>query len=304
MIRRIAAGGQFGWTLSLSLLSCGSDIDPLDTVGAGTNMSGPGGGPGGGDPSGPGEPTGGTTEASATGVATTTTSGDPTTSGGAEPGREICDEYLACLTVTMPEMVPSAQMGFGPMGTCWEGTPESIQQCINACEGALEALHMTYPTEPACSECEETADCPDGERCTAGSCNPPTCGDGIVDDGEICDYPENGCADCMGATCNPFTNQGCRGEDSCQLVFSDAAFTVCTTSEPLPEGAPCPMLQDYCGLGNICAPAEFVPGCAGTGCCAPLCQLQTSDACPDGLVCGEFFAESALGNYAGVCVPG
>jgi len=289
-------------SLSLPLLACGSDSDPLDSIGATANTSGPVSGPSSNDPSGPSDPTGGTTGGSETGTGTTTDA-DPTTTGGTEPGREICDDYLDCLAATVPEMLPSAQMGFGPMGTCWEGSPESIQQCIDACAGALDTLHMTYPDEPACAECEDSPDCPVGERCTAGACNPPMCGDGIVDDGEICDDPENGCADCMGANCNPFTNQGCAGENSCQLVFAEPAFTLCTPSDPLPEGSPCPMLQDYCGLGNICAPAEFVPGCAVNACCAPLCKLQEADTCPDGLVCTASFADSALGNYVGLCAP-
>ncbi|MFZ6185799.1 hypothetical protein [Nannocystis pusilla] len=285
------------FALSLVGLGCGSDSDPLDSIGATANMSGPGSN----GPSGPGEPPGGTTagaESETDGVEPTT--GDATTTGEAEPGREICEVYLDCLAVTVPEMLPSAQMGFGQSGTCWEGTPEAMQQCIDACVAGIDQLHMSFPDEPKCFECAETADCPAGERCVAGGCAPPKCGDGIVDEGELCDYPEGGCFDCDELLCNPLTNQGCEATEFCQLYFDGT--TECNEGPPLPEGASCSFDYPACDAGLICMPGGYLLGCDDEACCTPLCDLQNGAVCPAGLNCNNtYFLDKPVGNY-GMCI--
>ncbi|WP_434419197.1 hypothetical protein [Nannocystis pusilla] len=290
-----------GWTLALSLLACGSDTDPLDSVGATRSASGPEG-----DPSA-------ATTATATTTATTTatdtatdTAADPTSTGGAEPSREVCDAYLDCLAVTSPEQLPQAQEGFGPMGTCWQGTPESMQQCIDACATALGQQHELFPDEPKCFECEETADCPAGERCTDRGCVVPMCGDGIVDDGEVCDFPEGGCQPgCDGPLCNPFNHAPCPEGTACGFLwFEGDLHASCVDPEPLPVGTPCGSSpEDLCGAGQICVSAPFALDCADTFCCTPLCNLQDGALCPNGGECDDFLAMTIFGNQVGICVP-
>ena len=113
----------------------------------------------------------------------TDTDGEPTT-GGPAPTREACDHYLDCLAVVSPAELPAAQTGFGPDGSCWDGPPESIAQCIQACESSLKDLNKSNPTEPACYLCDGDEDCPQGTSCLPGECRPPNCGDGQIDDDE------------------------------------------------------------------------------------------------------------------------
>ncbi|MCY0991214.1 hypothetical protein OV203_28975 [Nannocystis sp. ILAH1] len=282
--------------------ACGSDTDPLASAGPTTNTTAPGPGPSSGAASTDDEPT---STATATDAGTDTGSEPTSTTGGMEPSQATCDQYLECLAATAPAMLPDAQAGFGPMGTCWQGSPETIQQCIDACATGLAQQHALFPDEPKCFECLETGDCPPGERCTSGTCDPPKCGDGIVDADEVCDNPAGGCQDCDAVACNPLTNVGCQANEACQLLHlgDSETFVTCIPGEPLPPGAPCPDLGDNCGLGNTCALAEYVPDCDSTLCCALLCNLQDGNVCPDGHVCVEYVENSPLGNLVGLCAP-
>ncbi len=75
------------------------------------------------------------------------TTGEPT--GGPSP-MEVCERYLDCLAVAAPSELPDAQQGYGPDGTCWQGSPETAEQCLDACRAGLEQLHGALPDEPRC----------------------------------------------------------------------------------------------------------------------------------------------------------
>lgn len=139
--------------LHASLLACGPDKDPLDSV---TNVAtgNPTGSPSGGsDPSG--DPSGGTdTSDSATddtgSVTSGMTSGVTTGETGGAGGHPACDQYIECLGAVSPESVPEAEMAFGPNSSCWQLTPDIEQMCIESCQMGLSAYAELYPEEPAC----------------------------------------------------------------------------------------------------------------------------------------------------------
>lgn len=58
-------------------------------------------------------------------------------------------------------------------------------------------------------------------------------------------------------------------------------------------GSECEYVND-CGAGLLCAPPDWVPGCAsGSGCCTPYCDV-TQPACPDaelGVECRAWYSE-------------
>lgn len=286
-----------GILLSLALAACSGDKDPLDMLSttASTSTTTGGASTSSGDPSGGPEPTGGGS------------------SGGGPnlPTREVCDRYLECLAVTSPQSLPDAQAGFGPDGTCWDGPPESQQQCITACQTALEDLYtIYYPDEPACALCEVAEDCGPNMMCEDGACAEvvgPGCGDGIVQPDETCDLPY--CVDdCQSAPCNPFTHAGCAQGEECRFAWFDLQLGVdcLPKDDTLPtDGASCTYTDssiDYCAAGLVCAPEWLINGCPDTGCCTRLCNVQEPDNCPNGRVCQMMPEFYYYESYVGVCV--
>ncbi len=71
-------------------------------------------------------------------------------STGELPPLEVCELYLDCLSVAAPSELPAAQAGFGPDGTCWQGSPETAEQCLEACRAGLDQLQQVFPDEPMC----------------------------------------------------------------------------------------------------------------------------------------------------------
>ena len=92
------------------------------------------------------------------------------------------------------------------------------------------------------------------------------------------------------AFCDPLA-QDCPGGRSC--VAADTHF-VCVRDESGDGGAmgdPCESLAG-CDPGLFCLAALAWPGCRGTACCAPACDLQDPDGCdagPDGVECVAWY---------------
>ena len=135
-----------------AIVACGGDNDSGAEHSAGASDDGSGG---------PGP-----------GTTTDPTTGDAATSNetGVEPPTMMraCELYLDCLSVVSPGQLPMQQEGFGPDGTCWQGSPETAEQCITACQTALAGLHESYLEEPKCGLCQENPDCPADSLCAAG----------------------------------------------------------------------------------------------------------------------------------------
>lgn len=147
--------------LTLLLVACAPDKDPLDTLSTGaTAASNSGGSNSGGSNSGGTDGTSGASNSggtdSGTGGGTTgdsgPTSGGPTsgTTGGAtgEPA-QVCLDYLACVGVVAPDILPDIEMALGPDGPCWMD-PQLAEQCAEQCALGLEQYGTQYPDVPEC----------------------------------------------------------------------------------------------------------------------------------------------------------
>lgn len=293
---------QHAWKIplvSLLLLQCGQDKDPtLTTTGVGTD-----------DPDGGAE------------------SGTPT--GGAAGPHAPCERYLECLAAT-PQWSMDAETLLGEDGTCWQGGADEVAACIDACRIGLESFHMQYPDLPQCAQCQVDGDCAPGSTCSADNecVAPASCGDGILDPGEICDGP--GCdPDCAGPqACQPVNNAGCGPNEVCK-VSHQVAVCVPYPVDPAGPMEPCHGDNDTTGgyyyetdsygtygdtygdsgdTGDIpyvdnCAPGlQCILGpieCQGESCCMPFCLIGEIP-CPDGAQCIWFQYPSPL-DYLGVC---
>jgi hypothetical protein len=274
--------------LGLSILaatSAGCSNKESETAGGGqeTTAGDPSGDPGG-DPTG--DPGGDPTD-------------DPTGSTGSQ---RICELYLNCLAVIAPTELPAAQQGFGPEGTCWQGSQASADQCLMACATGLTDWHEIYPDEAACGLCQAEDDCKDGTVCQGGECGAPlpeNCGDGKLDADEVCDDPICD-EDCLGpAVCNPLNQVGCAEGEACLYLYPDV---FCGPDEPgLPQlGETCGPAT-ICVAGTLCVPASNFSNCDGEGCCAAFCDRGDSGDCPGTCADGEGFIEPSLDRQVGFC---
>ncbi|PCC67749.1 hypothetical protein SAMN02745121_02385 [Nannocystis exedens] len=285
----------------LGISGC-SDSDPLDSVSGATHVSATNVSSAGSNGS---ATDGGNTEGdSEGGTDTAGTAGEPTT--GESSMHEVCEHYLDCLAVVSPAELPTAQAGFGPDGSCWNGPIETIEQCLYACESGWEALHNGHPDEPACYLCVSDDDCAAGLACVDGDCRSPNCGDGTLDDDEVCDG-QFGCKlDCTAEGCNPLSSAGCGEGEQC---FVDQSSTLCLAPGGDLPGAhePCePEAPGTCAAGLLCVSAFDVPDCdpeVFEYCCEHLCNVQDGpEACPGGLTCYGIGLEPPQGEYVGVCL--
>ncbi|PCC69304.1 hypothetical protein SAMN02745121_08767 [Nannocystis exedens] len=222
---------------------------------------------------------------SATGMSET----DGPTSGGPDTGgvsQVSCERYLNCIAATDPAALPAAQMGFGPDAPCWQGSPETAEQCLNACQTGLKSAHMVYPDEPACFLCDDDTDCGAEEQCQAGTCKFVGCGDGIVSDDEVCDGPS--CPDCHApGLCNPLSHAGCEASEQCLRIENEFQ---CANMPNAPGYHEECTYDVACGAGLVCT--IFDPVCGE--CCNKLCRTDGTANCD----CSPFDPPY---EYVGVC---
>lgn len=237
--------------VGLMLAACGSDKDPLDSVGAG--VTNPGATHPGGDPT----EDGGTTQ------------GATTDAGDSE--HAICDAYLACVAAAAPETLADNEASFGPKGSCWQGLPETIEQCLATCAEALESFGMLYPDEPACNG---GAGSTTGEPSTTTTTTDPSCGESRPN-GDDCG-PGGDCT-CASGKCHPTEDFGgicsaCAGDGDCPgevCVWSgNGKGAVCRADGP----------GEQCLEGSCLDPSA--PHCTniiGYNTCS---ECRTDDDCP------------------------
>lgn len=247
---------------------------------------------------------------------TTAASTEVTPTTGDSASHEICDRYLACVAAVAPAGLPGAQMGFGESGTCWQGSPQDAELCLTACKAGLEMYLLGFPDEQACMLCQEDVECDTaaGERCQLGKCTVTSCGDGVLDDDEVCDGQPGCDPDCLGpATCNLFSGVGCTDE-ACLLLPKDGQTldAQCDGDGELNISKVCGLsaAAELCRSGFVCTHPTLLASCvadSGDGCCLRLCDMATHD-CLKGETCVPYKPPSGylltpeLG-YLGVCVP-
>jgi hypothetical protein len=195
-----------------------------------------------------------------------------------------------------------------------------------ACDAGLVCLSnvcVMPATDTSTSESSpETTDTTESDTTTEGQ----LCGNGVIDDGEQCDgsnlggfsctdlgypsgtlacdpvtctYDATGC----GTPCDPLL-QDCDAGMACYYVEQGDNFLCVPTSQDIPTGEPCGFVND-CAPGNICWPADTLPFCNGSACCAAFCDLTDPVCGVMGTECVAFYGEGmAPPGYedVGVCV--
>jgi hypothetical protein len=89
-------------------------------------------------------------------------------------------------------------------------------------------------------------------------------------------------------SCDPLL-QDCLDGRACYWVAN--GFSCRFPTGEAGVGEPCES-STGCVDGSLCTIAEELPSCAGSGCCAPHCDLRAADPCPallPGSTCVEFF---------------
>jgi hypothetical protein len=260
---------------------------------------------------------GGSSEADATDEGNTHGSaGTDSATGGASP-HEVCDRYLTCVAAAAPGSLPVAQMGFGENGTCWQGSEQESQLCLDACEAGLKMYNEIAPDEEKCALCKEHSECDmaAGELCHLGHCEVTTCGDGIVDAMEVCDSQPDCAPDCQDPLrCNPVSGYGCSAY-ACTINRKYASMTVtspqCLDHTNLKETEPCgETVSELCEVGLACASPDLVHTCDSEGkdgCCTRLCVLEAPTQCKASETCVPFVDPNGLQlpaefSYVGFCV--
>lgn len=113
---------------------------------------------------------------------------------------------------------------------------------------------------------------------------------------------------CQGA-CDPVA-QDCRPGQACYPIGETFVCAPESSGDDGAIGEPCEFIN-VCDAGLFCA-ADAVPGCEGTGCCAPYCDASGPDPCEallPGTVCTPWFdagmEPGACGSTAvvGACRP-
>ncbi|MFC1609548.1 DUF4215 domain-containing protein [Myxococcota bacterium] len=173
------------------------------------------------------------------------------------------------------------------------------------------------------AQCDGPDQCPDGYRCRLGRCrkdSKPTCGDFVVDPGEVCDDGNRTCCDGCSAACDSDETCGNGIEDRIADEFCDdgednGKYGFCTEDctrfrecgdaivdepdEACDDGvnggygqcrADCQGMGPYCGDGIVQNDYEVCEPGTGDACtpCATTCQsFWPTSICGDGLVCDD-----------------
>lgn len=152
-----------------------------------------------------------------------------------------------------------------------EVTECRVTACMGEACGYMDLAEGTACSAGVCSpvgtcvECNEAADCDNGEMCAGNECIPDACMNGMQD-GDESDV------DCGGAQCAPCGNgDGCGSAGDCESNYCDG--TTCAACTP----GDCAMGQ-YCNAGVCTAQKSNGQGCGDGAECS-------SGNCVDGLCC-------------------
>lgn len=186
-------------------------------------------------------------------------------------GGACVDALCGDAVVTAPEQCDNGAAN-GPKSGC-----ES--DCTFSCENAATDCATVPCTTPSCSaahSCQTAPDlskngqaCGSGLVCNGGACIAPgaTCGNGILEGGEDCDF---GGSNAAGSGCEINCKFSCtKGPDSCTDVNACHAAPTCTTvSVGGKSGQKCVTGADKadgatCGVGSICIAAVCAPSVCG-----------------------------------------
>ncbi|MBV8756607.1 MAG: DUF4215 domain-containing protein [Deltaproteobacteria bacterium] len=170
--------------------------------------------------------------------------------------------------------------------TCGNGVVDPGEQCDGdanctaSCTFVCSNAAQDCPAPPTCGVAACTADhacmvqpasdgaaCGSNGACQMGMCVPASCGDGIPQSGEQCDFGSDnglvpGCNidctfSCSGASCDD--NDPCNGVETCASVTHNGnSGQACAAGTPLDNGT-------SCGSNMVCVNAACIAGVCGDG---------------------------------------
>jgi hypothetical protein len=174
-----------------------------------------------------------------------------------------------------------------PGDTCsWDGISEGSDSC-GADSHCWDVMEVDGQLQGVCTPfCQGTADNP--------LCGPNT----------SCLIANEGSINLCVTTCDPLA-QDCGPGLGC--FWATNAFQCIFTAGEIMGGEPCGFIND-CAPGHLCTAADVLPGCNGSACCTPFCDLLEPQCGDPATECSAFFEEgmSPPGyESVGVCVmPG
>ncbi|WP_272088268.1 hypothetical protein [Nannocystis bainbridge] len=227
------------------------------------------------------------------------TSSGTDTGGSSHPP---CEQYLACVAVVSPDALPTAESTFGPMGTCWDSSPEVLQGCLDSCASGLSTFGMVYPDEPACGGGGGTTGEPTGTTTESGVSTEPT---GTTEPVFCQDSP--GRPD--GADCSDSSGCGCKS-GACFLIPAVGGVCGECLGDADCDGGGCTAPNLFGGVGGG---SQCNAGGPGDGCQSDaVCSDPSNDVCGEvmsvpGIItistCGECETNADCGGQTPVCAP-
>jgi hypothetical protein len=205
---------------------------------------------------------------------------DHSSSGPCDPWKQDCPAGEKCVPYVYDQngggwdankCVPILG-GLGPGKACqYTGTFESHDDC----DGSSFCWEVSGEGGTCRAFCEGNADlpgCAEGKAC-------------LVANEEVI----NLCVD----ACHPLT-QNCNANLGC--YWSGSVFVCVVVGGDGSEDQPCSFIND-CTPGLACLDSQLLPGCAGTACCTPWCDVGLQGPCAQGKACIPWFD-------AGLAPPG
>lgn len=136
------------------------------------------------------------------------------------------------------------------------------------------------------------------EFCIGGEAN-PRCADPCM----ACTFTGAGIFYLCLPYCDPLL-QNCAESEGCYAYNNGFFCAPDASGDDGQLGDTCDSINT-CDPGYVCADAELVPGCDGTGCCTPLCDASGTDSCDAvlrGTSCGLVFEAGARPGCGGASV--
>lgn len=181
--------------------------------------------------------------------------------------------------------------------------------------GLDEPCTITGDDTEGIDDCDVGLTCSKLDEDGVGVCS-PLCR--RLDDELTCDDPDRRCRKAEGAmqiclrACNPLDPASCPDEG--EACYTLTGWLTCLADASGSYGAtgdPC-IFTNACDPGLACRPAEVLPGCQGTRCCTPFCDLEAPDpnaACDGALAstCVPWFGQDEAPSNAahvGLCITG
>ncbi|MBW2188121.1 MAG: hypothetical protein JRG93_00840 [Deltaproteobacteria bacterium] len=159
------------------------------------------------------------------------------------------------------DCVGSALVCDDPAGVC--RYPLGSGPCTESDEASVCAGGICDAASSTCEACAEDRDCESAERCQSNLCVGRTCGDGVVDAGEVCD---NGTANgdapqACAIDCRWNVGSDCAADDQCTVDATCGEESTCTVPDPRTIDS------DGDGIPDVVEEGDFVlQGGRGVGC--------------------------------------